>query len=33
MLMKNNYWEAKDKVWSSWTDFQMRDWLVSEGIM
>jgi hypothetical protein len=31
--MKANYFDAKDTAYSRWTDSEMKNWLVSEGIM
>jgi hypothetical protein len=31
--MKSNYYDAKDTAYSSWSESQMRDWLISEGVM
>jgi hypothetical protein len=30
-LMDEHYNKAKDTIWSSWKDSEMRDWLVSHG--
>ena len=31
--MKQNYWEAKDTAYGKWDESEMRQWLVSEGVM
>ncbi len=32
-LLSDNYSNAKDTVWSSWSDSAMRDWLIEHGYL
>lgn len=31
--LSDNYASAQDTIWSSWTDSQLRDWLIEHGYL
>jgi hypothetical protein len=32
-LMKSYFYSASDKVWNSWSDSELKGWLVDHGIV
>jgi hypothetical protein len=31
--MKNYYYSSSESVWDTWSDSQLRDWLVTRGVI
>jgi hypothetical protein len=32
-LMKKYYYGTQDRVWSTWSDSELRNWLIDQGVI